>query len=137
MRVGIIGSRNVVGVTAQQLIPWIPANCTQIVSGGARGIDTLAEEAARQLGIPLLCLRPDYNRYGRQAPLRRNDEILGNCDYVLAFWDYCSRGTCYTITECIRRHIPCRIVEVGKSGIICRSQTPKQPQEQADARPQN
>ena len=127
MRVGIVGSRNIGGITARQLIPWIPANCTQIVSGGARGIDTLAGQAAQQLGIPLLCLRPDYSRYGRQAPLRRNDEILSHCDYVLAFWDYCSRGTCYTITECIRRHIPCRIVEVGQSGIISRSHPMEQP----------
>lgn len=110
MKVAIVGSRNIPPLTPEQLLPYIPLNCSQIISGGAEGIDYLAELAAQNLGIPLLTLRPQYSLYGKKAPLRRNRQIADRCDYLLAFWDGQSRGTSYTIHYCIQEHIPFRVV---------------------------
>ena len=94
IRVAVIGSRN---IEACDLSAHIPQNCTLIVSGGAKGVDTLAEQYAAEHGIELLTIRPDYRRYGRGAPLRRNNQIVDHADCVLAFWDGQSKGTKYTI----------------------------------------
>lgn len=64
-----------------------------IVSGGAKGADTLAERYAQDIGRPVIVYRPDYKRYGRGAALMRNTEIIENSDVVYALWDGKSRGT--------------------------------------------
>lgn len=94
MRVAIVGSR---GITSIDLSQFVPSDCTLIVSGGARGVDTIAEQYAHEHHIQTLIIKPDYERYGRSAPIRRNDIIVDNADLILAFWDGESRGTKYTI----------------------------------------
>ena len=64
-----------------------------IVSGGAKGADTLAERYAKELGLPMIVYKPDYKRYGRGAALVRNTQIIENSDVVHAFWDGKSNGT--------------------------------------------
>lgn len=93
-RVAVIGSRSIENC---KLSDYIPKDCVLIVSGGARGVDTLAGEYAAEHGIKVLTIRPDYRRYGRGAPLRRNNQIVDTADLVLAFWDEKSKGTKYTI----------------------------------------
>lgn len=99
MKLAIIGSRN---LRVQNLGDYLPEGVTEIVSGGAKGIDSVAAEYAREQGIPLTEFRPDYARYGRGAPLKRNEQIVGYADEGLAFWDGASRGTLHTV-ECFRR----------------------------------
>ena len=94
------------------VISHIPLSCTQIISGGAEGIDALAKEAAEKLGIGYICYLPDYDRYGRSAPLKRNDQIIAAADLVLAFWDFRSRGTSYVIAECIKRGKPIKVFDL-------------------------
>ncbi len=62
MKVAIIGSRNL-GVI--DLENFLPENVTEIVSGGARGVDTCAREYALTHNIKLTEFLLDYNRYGR------------------------------------------------------------------------
>ena len=57
---------------------------------------------------------PEYARYGRTAPLKRNITIIENADLVLAFWDGASRGTKYVIDNCKKRNIPVKIYMPGK-----------------------
>lgn len=94
IRVLIAGSRS---ITAFDLSPYVPANCGLIISGGAKGIDTVAEEYACANGIEVKILKPDYERFGRAAPLKRNDEMVELADLVIAIWDGKSRGTKHTI----------------------------------------
>lgn len=106
MRVAVIGSRN---LEVPNLQDYLPEDTTVIVSGGAKGVDTSARIFAQQHGIELLEFLPEYDKYGRAAPLKRNITILKNADLVLAFWDGESRGTAYVIRQCKKRKIPCKV----------------------------
>jgi predicted Rossmann fold nucleotide-binding protein DprA/Smf involved in DNA uptake len=94
MKLAIIGSRS---IDVENLEKYIPSNVSEIVSGGARGVDRSAEQYAKQNGIKLTVFLPHYDLYGKTAPLKRNDQIAAYADAVLAFWDGSSRGTIYTL----------------------------------------
>ena len=106
MRVAVIGSR---GLTVPNLKDYLPPNTREIISGGASGIDACARFYALQNNLPLREFLPDYTRYGRSAPLKRNLQIIKNSDLVLAFWDGTSRGTAFVIRNCHALGIPCRV----------------------------
>ncbi len=106
MKVAVIGSR---GLIVKDLERYLPKDTTEIVSGGARGIDTCAENYAEQNGIPITVFLPDYQRYGRGSPLKRNVQIIDYADLVLAFWDGKSRGTKFVIDKCKEKNKPVRI----------------------------
>lgn len=108
MRLAIIGSRN---LKIDNFSDYMPENVTEIVSGGARGVDTCAREYAKKNNIPLKEFLPDYRRFGRGAPLRRNLQIIEYADEVLAFWDGVSHGTYFVIERCKRMNIPVNVVE--------------------------
>lgn len=98
MKTAVVGSRNLVFLSMEH---YIPPDTTVIISGGAKGVDTLAEEYAHKKGIPVKIFRPDYKQYGKRAPLIRNKEIVNACDRLIAIWDGKSRGTSFTI-HCAR-----------------------------------
>ena len=69
MKIAIIGSRNIEHDGLQKkaydmLCRYIPANCTEVVSGGAMGIDRLAEIYARENHLRTKIFLPDYEKYG-------------------------------------------------------------------------
>ena len=106
MKVAVIGSRN---LRVNDLGKYLPDGVTEIVSGGARGVDTSAKEYALAHGIKLTEFLPEYGKYGRGAPLRRNITIIEYADLVLAFWDGKSRGTKYVIDNCKKRGVPVKV----------------------------
>ena len=106
MKVAVIGSRN---LRVDDLGKYLPDGVTEIVSGGARGVDTSAKEYALAHGIKLTEFLPEYGKYGRGAPLRRNITIIEYADLVLAFWDGKSRGTKYVIDNCKKRGVPVKV----------------------------
>lgn len=103
MRVAVIGSRGADATVADRIREALPPYTTEIVSGGAKGVDQAAKAVARELGIPFREFLPDYAAYGKRAPLVRNDRIIDYADMVLAFWDGESSGTQYVIGECLKR----------------------------------
>lgn len=106
MKVAIVGSR---GLNVSNLETYLPGGVTEIISGGARGIDTCAREYAISKGIKLTEYLPEYEKYGRTAPLKLNITIIEHADLVLAFWDGASHGTKFVIDNCRRRGIPVKI----------------------------
>lgn len=106
MKVAVIGSRN---LRVDNLGKYLPEGVTEIVSGGARGVDTSVREYARANGIKLTEFLPEYDKYGRGAPLRRNITIIEYADLVLAFWDGSSHGTKYVIDNCKKRGVPVKV----------------------------
>ena len=90
----IAGSR---GITDFDLAPYIPDDTDTIISGGAKGIDTLAEQYAKQNGLEKIIIKPEYEKYGKAAPIKRNETMVELADAVLVIWDGKSKGTKYTI----------------------------------------
>ena len=97
MKVAVIGSRS---LNIDNIGKYLPEGVTEIVSGGAKGIDSCVREYAKKNGIKLTEFLPEYSKYGRGAPLRRNLEIIAYADEVVAFWDGKSRGTKFVIDNC-------------------------------------
>lgn len=93
MKVAVIGSRN---FQDQDLLEKTLADLpiTMIVSGGAKGADTLAEAYADRKGLEKKIFKPEYDKYPpKVAPLMRNKTIVEKADAVVAFWDGSSKGT--------------------------------------------
>ena len=111
MKVAVIGSR---GLQVNDLGKYLPDEVTEIISGGARGVDTSAREYAMEHGLKLTEYLPEYDKYGRGAPLKRNITIIENADLVLAFWDGSSKGTKYVIENCKKRNIPVQVYLIAK-----------------------
>lgn len=107
MKVAVIGSRT---LHLENLGDYVPAGTTEIVSGGAKGIDTDAKKYAQQHRIALTEFLPDYPQYGRGAPLKRNLQIIEYADMVLAIWDGKSRGTKFVIDQCKKKNVPLRVI---------------------------
>ena len=106
MRVAVIGSR---GLQIKNLEEYLPENVTEIVSGGAKGVDSSAREYALAHGLKITEFLPEYEKYGRAAPLKRNITIIENADIVLAFWDGESRGTKFVIDACKKYNVPVNV----------------------------
>lgn len=109
MKVAVIGSRSLV---VTQLEKFIPQGTKELVSGGAKGIDTCVRDFAKKKGIKFTEFLPDYKRFGRGAPLRRNLQIIAYADIVIALWDGCSRGTSFVIEQCKKQGKPIKIYKI-------------------------
>lgn len=114
MRIAIVGSRQVPGNIEALIVAHLPRGTSEIVSGGAAGVDTAAEAVAAQLSLPLKTFLPDYEAFGKAAPLKRNEQIVDYADEVLAFWDTASHGTRHVITTCIKVGKPVHIIPISQ-----------------------
>lgn len=106
MKIAIIGSRS---ITAPDLESYI-SECDEIVSGGADGVDSYAAEYARAHGLKLTEFLPQYERYGRGAPIVRNKEIVNYADKIVVFWNGSSKGTLSVIKYAEKIGKPCKII---------------------------
>ncbi|WP_298751864.1 DUF2493 domain-containing protein [uncultured Arcobacter sp.] len=103
MKVGVIGSRD---FDCEDFIfecldyMFDIENISYIVSGGARGVDSIAEKYAKQRGIETIIFKAEWDKYGKSAGYKRNKLIVDECDIVVAFWDYQSKGTKHSIDLC-------------------------------------
>ena len=89
MKVAVIGSRSISAIDISMYI----SSGDEIVSGGAVGVDSIAAEYAKKNGLKLTVFLPQYEEYGRAAPIMRNKEIVDYADKIVAFWDGRSKGT--------------------------------------------
>lgn len=109
MKVAIIGSRN---LKIDNFENYIPENINEIVSGGAKGVDTCAKEYAISKQIKYTEFLPQYEKFGKSAPLKRNLEIIDYADMVIAFWNGKSRGTKFVIDNCLKQEKKIKVVEM-------------------------
>ena len=109
MKVAVIGSRSLM---ISNLQDYLPEETSALISGGAKGVDGCARVYAVANNIPLIEFLPEYNKYGRAAPLHRNKQIIDHADLILAFWDGQSRGTKFSITYCQKLNKPLRIIQI-------------------------
>lgn len=118
MKVAVIGSRNADDEAYRQICDNIPLNTSEIVSGGAVGIDTYAKRYANENNLLLTEFLPDYNdpklENKKAAPLIRNRKIVEYADYIMAFWDGESKGTAFTVEYARKLNKPVKIILLKK-----------------------
>lgn len=110
LKVGVIGSRT---ITNKSLIyKALDAFATRaslqkdqivVLSGGAKGVDTLAQEWCREREVPFILFKPYFlvdNKaaYNPRHYFTRNKQIIDNSDTILAFWDGETKGTSWGIS---------------------------------------
>lgn len=105
MRVAVVGSR---GFDDQVLFDSTMSNFapSAVISGGAKGADSMAAEYAKKNGIELVEFLPDWKQHGRAAGPIRNKTIIEAADACIAFWDGKSRGTLNSINLAKKKGIP-------------------------------
>lgn len=98
MKIGIVGSRDYPNLEdIYDFVAGLPPD-TVVLSGGARGVDWWAEDAARHCGLTTDIYPADWSQ-GRGAGFARNQLIVDASDCIVAFWDGHSRGTLDTIRK--------------------------------------
>jgi hypothetical protein len=97
-------------------VAQLPASVV-VVSGGARGVDAVAEDAARSRGLPVVRLSASWSSLGRRAGMMRNGEIVARADVLVAFWDGASSGTADAIRRARREGIAVFVVSPPASGV--------------------
>lgn len=96
MRVIIAGSRHIDDYDL--IVETIEKNglkdkITEVVSGGAAGVDYNGQVWALINGIPIKLFRPDWDLYGKAAGPIRNQEMAKYADALILIWDGESRGS--------------------------------------------
>lgn len=106
--VGIVGSRDYPRLDqVKSCVEMLKASLDnfQIISGGARGVDTAAVEAAKELDIPYDVIEAEWDIYGKAAGMHRNRELVRMCDELFIFWDGQSPGTRNVIDLCSKSNV--------------------------------
>lgn len=87
---------------------------THIVSGGARGADSLGKKFAQEHGYKMIEFLPDWDKHKKAAGYIRNQQIIESADWVFAFWDNMSKGTKHSIDISRRLRKPLEIITYHK-----------------------
>jgi hypothetical protein len=123
MRVLVCGDRN---WTDAQLIHDMLCDVAEghldriscVIDGMARGADTLGHAKAERLGLDTERYRAQWDRYGRGAGPKRNQQMLteGRPDLVLAFHDDLdnSKGTRHMVGLARKAGVEVRVVQHGQ-----------------------
>ena len=114
MKTIIAGSRSIKNLNiVEQAIAASNFDITLVISGGAKGVDSLAEEWAKLNNIPFQEFLADwknldtpnaiikansYGKYNARAGLDRNEVMAKNGDALIAIWDGRSTGTQHMVS---------------------------------------
>ena len=117
MKVAIIGSRdykNYGAICAQmdELLVFFDSDFTDVISGAARGVDSLGAVWAESRGINVI-EKPANWKMGKGAGMARNTNIVSEADFIVAFWDGKSLGTKDSLKKCRQFGKRFKIVKVG------------------------
>lgn len=106
MKTIIAGSR---GITLYEEVLMAVSGCgwgiTQVISGGARGVDKLGERWAKENNIPLLVMPANWKKYGSGAGHIRNVDMANEADALIAIWDGLSPGTANMINIAKKKNL--------------------------------
>ena len=98
MKTIIAGSRTITNyedvLEAISLVGW---DITEVVSGGAKGVDRMGERYAKYYKIPLKRFPANWDKYGKSAGIIRNNDMAKYADALIAIWDLKSKGTKHMI----------------------------------------
>lgn len=114
MKVVIAGSRDIRDAKlVHDFIDRSPFKITEVVSGGAAGVDRLGEVWAKDHNVPVKQFTPKYHALNPLvAPLLRNIDMAEYADALLAVWKDKSNGTHHMIEQMDKRNKPYRVIEL-------------------------
>jgi len=129
LKIGISGSRKYYGQKFAKIVETMIVKILEetklkkheviLISGGAKGIDTVAEEVAEKMEIDILVIRPDYRNYPPKiAPLKRNKVIAELSDVLIAIPALDSKGTYHTIGVFRKKKPENKIITVNSSSLL-------------------
>jgi hypothetical protein len=124
MKVIVAGSRNVKNYgLVENIIDTVCSQygvvITELVSGGARGPDTLGETYAVKYDIPIKRFPADWKKYGLSAGPIRNAQMGDYGDVLIAIWDGESRGTKHMIDYAIRKKKKVFVYNIKEASLSC------------------
>ncbi len=94
MKIIIAGSRHFDDIRyVEEAVRQCSFNITEVVSGAARGADTLGETWARNNGVKVSTFHAEWYELGKKAGMLRNSAMAGSADGLIAIWDGRSVGT--------------------------------------------
>lgn len=70
---------------------------TEVITGGAYGVDYWANLWAKENGIDQVIMPANWKRDGKAAGPIRNKKMVQRADAILAIWDGKSKGTQHAI----------------------------------------
>jgi hypothetical protein len=110
----IAGSRGI--INEGLVLPYLdksPFEITEVVSGGAFGVDRIGEKWAFKYRVPIKMFIPHYDvQNPRNSPLLRNVDMAIYADALLAVWNTESRGTRHMIEQMKKLNKPYAVLEV-------------------------
>lgn len=117
VRLAVVGSRTCTDekVIHQHIANWCAQHNyaeLEIVSGGAKGVDSAAASFAAKNDVALCELLPDWKRHGRGAGFKRNIDIVDRATHVLAIWDGQSKGTQHSMSLAKKQDKELTVVEM-------------------------
>jgi len=113
MKVVIAGSRDITDYDILlKAIKECPFQITEVISGRARGVDTLGEKFAEDYGLKLHLFPADWKRLRNAAGPIRNAQMADFADAVLCVWDGVSSGTKDMMNQAKKRGLPLYVFKV-------------------------
>ena len=113
MKLAVVGGRDFFNYQyLEKILDPIKEQIMWIVSGGAKGVDSLAEKYAARNHIPFLLFPANWERYGKRAGLMRNQQIVDEADHMIALPTRASKGTHDSIRRARAKGILVEIFEV-------------------------
>jgi hypothetical protein len=85
-----------------------------IISGGAKGADSLGEKYAKERGYTLEIFPAKWDEHGKKAGIMRNVEMADNANSLIAFWDGNSRGTKHMVETATNKGLSVRVIKYKK-----------------------
>lgn len=125
MKLIIAGSRTITDYDAlksameyMQSVHLNSLKITEIIHGGAKGVDEMAGHYAKENGLKCTVFPAEWKRYGKAAGMIRNREMLEYGDALLALWDGQSRGTLDIILKAENRSFMAWVFEVDSDSTL-------------------
>lgn len=112
--IGIVGSRTFPDESLiQDIVGKLPPN-TVIISGGAKGVDSIAIAAAKSIGLETKEYLPDLTGCKHRSEYtkryyQRNQQIIDDADVILAFTEKDNGGTWDSIKRARKANKPVKI----------------------------